>query len=119
LDEFLDQVLSHMAQEVYQQKELYHQIGLQAQFCLHLDDCKNLEQNSPVQVLTRPRKSNPCIPELTSPFVAAHFATLTDQDFWLDLARVNMCSILSNEPNGANGLHLLYLRDQSMIVSCI
>jgi hypothetical protein len=98
--EFLDGVLSRMAQRVYEQKRFYHQIGLQAQFCLHLDDCKNLDQNSSVQV-TSGRKRNPCIPELTSSFVAAHFATLNDKDCWLYLAEINMCSILAKEPNGA------------------
>jgi hypothetical protein len=98
--EFLDAVLSGMAQEVYQQKALYHKIGLQAQFCLHLDDCKQLDDSS--GQVTRVSQHNPCIPELTSSFVAAHFASLNDADCWLYLARINMSTILSKEPNGAN-----------------
>jgi hypothetical protein len=81
--DFLDCVLSEMATLVYCDKSrsrIRSKNGLQAQFRLHLNDCKfppisSKEGDKRYSTLQDIR--NPCIPEETSSLIANHFATLT------------------------------------------
>jgi hypothetical protein len=80
--DFLDHVLAGMAHLVYDTKSrIRSKNGLQAQFCLHLNDCKfhaaSFEEEKQDSTSLQDAR-NPCIPKETSSFVANHFASLTD-----------------------------------------